>query len=69
MVAPSEQEKAHPVPTKGFLQLSPEAAMLFPPFGCTHPSPPVAPFLLTQNVSPKDIIGNDITSSKSDNFN
>ena len=44
MVAPSEQEKAHLVPTKGFLQLSPEAAMLFPPFGCTH-LPPLCPSL------------------------
>ena len=35
---------AHPVP-------SPEAAMLFVPFGCTHPPPP--PFLLMQNLSPK----------------
>jgi len=31
--------------------------------------PPVAPFLLAQNVSPKNVTGNDITSSKSDNFN
>ena len=60
---------AHPVPTKGFLQPSPEVAMLFLPFGCTHTPPPVAPFLLAQNVSPKDITENDITSSKSDNFN
>jgi len=27
---------AHPVPTMAFLQPSPEAAMLFVPFGCTH---------------------------------
>jgi len=30
---------AHPVPTKGFLQPSQEAAMLFLPFECTHPPP------------------------------
>jgi len=29
--------------------------MLFAPFGCTHPPPPVPPFLFTQNLSPKDI--------------
>ena len=47
-------------PPRGFLQLSPEtamlfSAMLFSPFGCTHPSPPFPPFLLVQNLSPKDI--------------
>jgi len=53
---------AHPVLTKGFLQLSPEAAMLPGPSVETHPSPPVPPFLLAQNQSPKDIVGSDITS-------
>jgi len=53
---------AHPVLTKSFLQLSPEAAM-FPGLSVeTHPSPPVPPFLLVQNVSPKDIAGSYITS-------
>ena len=37
-----------------------DAAMLFAPFGCTHSPPPVPPFLLTQNLSPKDIAGSDI---------
>ena len=46
-----------PVPTKAFLQVSPDKAMPFAPFGCTHPPPPVSPFLLTQNLSPKDIAG------------
>ena len=46
---------AYPVPTKAFLQPSPEAAMLFALFGCTYPPPPVTPFLLAQNLSPKDI--------------
>ena len=55
---------AHPMPTKGFLQLSPEAVMLFAPFGWTHPPPHVQPFLLVQNLSPKDIARNDITSLK-----
>ena len=37
------REMAHPVLTKAFLQLIPEAAMLFAPFGCTNPPPPVPP--------------------------
>ena len=53
---------AHPVPTKGFLQLSSEAAMLFALFGCSHPPPPVLPFLLAQNLSPNNIVPSDITS-------
>ena len=52
------------MPTKGRLQLSLEAVMLFAPFGRTHPPPPVPPFLLAQNLSPKDIAGSDITSWK-----
>ena len=52
------REMAHPGLTKGFLQLSPEAAMLPGP----RPPPPVPPFLLVQNLSPKDIAGSDITS-------
>ena len=47
---------AHPVLTKGFLQLS--RAMLPGPGVETH----VPPFLLVQNLSPKDIAGSDITS-------
>jgi len=53
---------AHPGMTKGFLQLSPEAAMLPGPRVETRPPPPVPPFLLAQSVSPKDIAGSDITS-------
>ena len=41
-----------PVPTKLLLKTSPDAAMLFAPFGCAHPPPPVPPFLLLQNLSP-----------------
>ena len=54
------------VPTKSLLKTSPDAAlaMLFAPFGCTHPPPPVPPFLLTQNLSPKDIAGSDIMKLK-----
>jgi len=48
--------------TKGFLQLSPEAAMVPGLSVETHPPPPVPPFLLVQNLSPKDIARSDITS-------
>ena len=51
------REMAHPVPTKAFLQSSPEAAMLFAPFGCTHPLPLSCPFCCCR------------TSSKSADFN
>ena len=56
------REMAHPGLTKGFLQLSPEAAMLPGPRVETRPPPPVPPFLLAQNLSLKDIAGSDITS-------
>ena len=61
---------ALPVPTRSLLRTSPDAAMLFAPFGCTHPPPPVPPFLLTrtqnltQNLSPKVIAGSDIMKLK-----
>jgi len=50
--------------TKGFLQLSPEAAMLAGSSVETHPPPPVQPFLLAQNLSPKDIARSDIMKPK-----
>jgi len=53
---------AHPVLTKGFLQLRPEAAMLSGPSVETRPPLPVPLFLLVQNLSPKDIARSDITS-------
>ena len=53
---------AHPVPTKVFPKLSPETAMLFEPFRCTHPPPPVPPFLLIQNLSPKKDLLRQVTS-------
>ena len=55
---------AFPVPTKLLLKTSPDAAMLFAPSGCTHPPPSVPPFLLTQNLSPKDIARSDIMKLK-----
>jgi len=30
-------------------------------FMCTHPPPPILPFLLAQNLSPKEIARNDLT--------
>ena len=59
---PKRMEMALPVPTKSLLKTSPDAAMLFAPFGSTHL--PVPPFLLTQNLSPKDIAGSDIMKLK-----
>jgi len=53
---------AHPGLIKSFLQLSPEAAMLPGPRAETLPPSPVPLFLLPQNLSPKDIVGSDITS-------
>jgi len=47
--------------TKVYLELRPEMAMLSAPFGCTHPPPPIPPFLLKQNLSPKVIAVSDIT--------
>ena len=56
--------KWRPYKVRSLVQTSPDAAMLFAPFGCTHPPPPVPPFLLTQNLSPKDIAGSDIMKLK-----
>ena len=55
---------ALPVPTRSLLNTSPDVAMLFAPFGCIHPPPPVPPLLVTQNLSPKDIAGSDIMKLK-----
>ena len=61
---PKTAEMALPVPTKTFLSRSPDTAMLFAPFGCTHPPPPAPPSLLAQSLSPKDIAGCDIMKLK-----
>jgi len=42
------------------IDASPDIAKLFSPFGCTNPPPPVPPFLLMQNQSPKDIADSDM---------
>ena len=57
---PKRIEMALLVPTKSVLKMSPDAAMLFALSRCTHPPPPVPPFLLMQNLTPKDIAGSDI---------
>jgi len=41
------RRSAHTVPTRTFQKTSPDTAMLFASFGCTHPPLPVPPFLLT----------------------
>ena len=44
-----EERNGLPVPTNAFfLEASSEEGMWFSPFGCTHPPPPVLPFLLVQ---------------------
>ena len=63
-VMPKMAEMALPVPTKTFLSRSPDTAMLFAPSGCTHPPPLVPPFLLSQNLSPKDIAGSHMMKLK-----
>jgi len=50
------REMAHPMLTKGLLQLRPEAAMLPGPRVETRPPPPVPPFLLAKNLSPKNVL-------------
>ena len=47
-----------------YSQLSPDAAMLFASFGCTHPPPPAPPFLLTQNLHCKSQGRGDIMKLK-----
>ena len=49
---------------QAFSKQNPETAMLSAPFGCTHPPPPIPPFLLKQNLSPKVIAGSDVTRWK-----
>jgi len=54
---PKRTEMDLPVPTKLLLETSPDVAMLFAPFACTHPPPSITPFLL-------DIAGSDIMKLK-----
>ena len=62
---PKRTEMVLLVPTKAFYKWAhADIAMLFAPFRCTHPPPPVLPFLLTQNLSSKDISGSDMMKLK-----
>ena len=61
------QQMAYPALTKAFLQADPTAAMHCHPEWCTHPPPPVPPFLLAQNLSSKQIAPTDNMRSKTDN--
>ena len=55
---------ANPEPTKVFLKLIPDTAMLSKPFGCSHSLPSVPPFLLKKNLSLKNGAPSDITRLK-----
>ena len=57
-----EKNGPHSEPTRAFLKLSSDTFMSVP-FRCTHPPLPVPPFLLAQNLSPKEIARSEITSS------
>ena len=59
---------AQSVPTKVFSKLSPETAMLFAAFRCTHPPPTVPPFLFMQNLSPKNVAPSNIVMSSTDGY-
>ena len=64
-----EERNGPPGATKAFLQPSPEAAMLFAPFGYTHPPPLVSRLSVGTEPKFKDIARSDFTSSKSADFN
>jgi len=42
----AKERNGPPSTDQRFLKLNPEAAMLFAPFRCTHPPPPIPTFLL-----------------------
>jgi len=50
-------------PTKSLLEMSPDTAMQFA-FRCHPPTSLVLPFLLKQNLSPKDIAGSELMKLK-----
>ena len=56
------QDHLYNDPTEGFFQPNPHTAMFSPLGVYTNPPPPVPPFLLILNQSPKEIAGNDITN-------
>ena len=61
------RQMAHPSLTKAFLQPATTATMCCQAEWCTHPLPPVTPFLLAQNLSSKWIVPTDNMWPKSDN--
>jgi len=60
----AKKDRNGPPRAKLLLRMSLDAAMLFASFRCAHPPPHVPPFLLTQNLSPKDIARSDIMKLK-----
>ena len=60
------RQMAHSALTRAFLQPAATAAMHCHPEGCTHPPPPVPPFLLAQNLPSKRIAPTDNMRPKSD---
>ena len=58
------REMAYPALTRDLSQRSPDTAVLFTHFRCTHPPPLAPPFLLTWNLSLKDITRYDIMKLK-----
>ena len=57
-----EERNGPPGDDQGLSTAKPEAATLPGPRVETRPLPPVPPFLLAQNLSPKEVAGSDITS-------
>ena len=58
-----KRETAYPVLTMVFLNLCPDMGMQFALFRCTHPLPHVLPLLLTQSLSTKTLLSQDISAS------
>ena len=57
------QDHLYNDPTEGFFSQTHTQPCCFHPLGVyTNPPPPVPPFLLTLNQSPKEIAGSDITN-------
>ena len=58
-VCAKNQTNGPPVLTRAFLQPAATAAMHCHPQGCTHPPPPLPPFLQAQKLSSKQIVPTD----------
>jgi len=59
-----KEERNGPPSANQGIQLNPDLTMLFLPWGWTHTSYLDQPFLLMQNLSPKDITRSNITRWK-----